>query len=136
MLQIEQIFLYDQIAFREAIAVEDFSSFHMNILYGTVPNDSQDVLLYDYMIYSLIQNGILNGTIESSVGTVLTDQHTGLQMRISGVIKSDYERYNYIKYSNVGHPFEETYLTSLQSIFCKPEFIINLQQELKTFFCI
>lgn len=126
-------FLYDQIAFREAIAVEDFSSFHMNILYGTVPNDSQDVLLYDYMIYSLIQNGILNGTIESSVGTVLTDQHTGLQMRISGVIKSDYERYNYIKYSNVGHPFEETYLTSLQSIFCKPEFIINLQQELKTF---
>lgn len=120
---------YAQIAFREAIAVEDFSTFHQKLRYGAIPIDDDDVLLYDYMVYSMIRHGLLSGTIESNVGTVLTDAHTNLTMRIAGILESDYERYAYLEDSFVEHRFEETYLTSLQSIFCKPSWIVRLEAE-------
>jgi ABC-type lipoprotein export system ATPase subunit len=133
---------YVQIAFREAIAVEDFTTFFQKLRYGSMPVDDDDVLLYDYMVYSMIRHGLLSGTIESNVGTVLTDAHTNLTLRIAGILESDYERYAYLEDSFVENHFEETYLTSLQSIFCKPSWILRLAAEetyisiLKGFFVI
>jgi ABC-type lipoprotein export system ATPase subunit/ABC-type antimicrobial peptide transport system permease subunit len=125
----ERAFPYEAVGFREAVAVADFTAFHMPLLYGRYPESADDVLVYDYIIYSLIQRNILNGTIRDSVGTVLTDSISGLSFRLSGVLKSDYERYAYIKTDSGSHNFEETYLTSLQTVFCKPAFIAALANE-------
>ncbi len=122
-------FLYKAISFREAIEVDNFNQFHMELLYGSLPEETNDVLLYDYMVFSLIQRGVLSGSIEDSIDTVLVDQQTNLQMKIAGILKSDYELYAYIENENSNHDFEETYLASLQSIFCKPEFIQELYNE-------
>jgi len=122
-------FIYDAINFREVIAVNDFSQFHMKLLYGSYPAESNDVLIYDYMVYSMIQRGVLFGEIEDNIGIVLEDQQTSLQMKIVGILKSDYERYEYIKNEETGHEFEETYLTSLQSIYCMPDFVDIIYSE-------
>jgi len=122
-------FMYVQNHFREAIVVDDFSRFHLKLLYGSLPIDDSDVLIYDYMVYSLIENGILFGTIQSNINSVLIDQQTGLNLKIVGILKSDYERYSYIQDKTGEYGFEETYLTSLQTIYCKREFIDSLTVE-------
>lgn len=122
-------FCFEARCFREAVAVEDFSAFNMRLKYGGMPQAPNDILIYDYMANSLLHYGVFWGGMQSVAGQVLTDADTGLSMRVSGVLSSDYELYSYIKNDNNRHEFEETYLTSLQTIFCKPELIALLEAE-------
>jgi ABC-type lipoprotein export system ATPase subunit/ABC-type antimicrobial peptide transport system permease subunit len=110
-------------SFREMIAVEDFSTYNLQLLYGQKPQDINDILIYDYMASSLLHYEIFQGEMADIIDKVLVDQDTGLSMRIRGIIKSDYERYSYIDKDRNTYEFEETYLTSLQVVFCQPEFV-------------
>ena len=116
-------FQYHARSFREMIAVSDFSTFNLELLYGQKPQSTNDILIYDYMAENILYYEILQGDMAGLVGKMLIDQDTGLTMRISGVVKSDYARYEYINKDRNTHEFEETNLTSLQVIFCKPEFV-------------
>lgn len=126
-------FQYAANSFRTIIAVEDFSTFYLPLQYGHKPNEANEALIYDYMAYCLIYHEVFDCDIANLVGKVLTDKQTGTSMRISGIIKSSYEQYSYIKNDNNKHEFEETYLTSLQSIYCKSEFIELIQQKEKNY---
>lgn len=126
-------FQYAANSFRTIIAVDDFSTFYLPLQYGHKPNEANEVLIYDYMAYCLIYHEVFDCDIANLVGKVLTDKQTGTSMRISGIIKSSYEQYSYIKNDNNKHEFEETYLTSLQSIYCKSEFIELIQQKEKNY---
>ncbi|MDR2266870.1 MAG: ABC transporter permease [Christensenellaceae bacterium] len=110
-------------SFREMIVVEDFSTFNLKLLYGRKPQGNNDVLIYDYMAKSMLYYEVFTGDMTNIIGKELVDRDTGLSVRISGIIKSDYERYAYIDKDRDTYEFEETYLTSLQVIFCKPEFV-------------
>ena len=101
----------------------------MKVKYGNLPSSDNDVLIYDYMANNLIFYGICEGNIQDVVGKTLMDLDTGLTMKISGIIASDYELYSYIKEDNNKHEFEETYLTSLQTVFCGTKFIEELSHE-------
>lgn len=122
-------FMFEAIGFREAVAVDDFATFHQGLSFGRKPVEDNEVLIYDYMAYCLIYHNVFSGSIESLVGKELTDKQTGLNLKISGIIKSDYEQYSYIKTSRERFDFEKTYLTSLQTIFCKPEFVKEVEKE-------
>lgn len=122
-------FSYEARCFREIVEIPDFSKFNMKIKYGNLPSSNNDVLIYDYMANSLLFYGICEGNIQDVVGKTLVDLDTGLTMRVSGIIASDYEVYSYIKNDNNKHEFEETYLTSLQTVFCGTKFIEELSQE-------
>lgn len=110
-------------SFREMISVEDFSIFNLKLLYGEKPRSINDILIYDYMASSLLYYELFQGEMADLIGETLVDQDTGLSLTISGIIKSDYERYAYITKDRNTYTFEETYLTSLQVIFCSPEFV-------------
>lgn len=116
-------------AFKEAVAVENFDNFYSILLYGALPQNDNDVLIYDYMAESLIRQGIIDGNIDTIVGKFLTDTVTGFQMRISGIIKSQYQNYLNLKGTSSNYEFAISYLSSLQSIFCKPIFITSLDSE-------
>lgn len=116
-------FQYEALSFREIVAVEDFSTFHLKLIYGQNPKNTNDILIYDYMANSLFYYGLFSCSMENLIGKSLIDRITGLNLTICGIIKSDYDRYAYIKKDNNTYEFEETYLTSLQTVFCKSEFI-------------
>ena len=120
---------YEARCFREIVEIPDFSKFNMKVKYGNLPSSDNDVLIYDYMANNLIFYGICEGNIQDVVGKTLMDLDTGLTMKISGIIASDYELYSYIKEDNNKHEFEETYLTSLQTVFCGTKFIEELSHE-------
>ena len=120
---------YEARCFREIVEIPDFSKFNMKVKYGNLPSSDNDVSIYDYMANNLIFYGICEGNIQDVVGKTLMDLDTGLTMKISGIIASDYELYSYIKEDNNKHEFEETYLTSLQTVFCGTKFIEELSHE-------
>ena len=122
-------FQFEARNFREAIAVEDFSTFNLPLKFGHLPKENCEVLIYDYMANSLLFYKVFECDMEDLIGKELTDIDTGLTMKIAGIIQSDYEIYSYIKGDNNTHNFEETYLTSLQSIFCKTDFIKEIEKE-------
>ncbi len=120
---------YTAYGFREAVAVEDFSTFHMPLSAGKLPVNSNEVLIYDYMAYSMIELGMFDGKIEDVVGKVLTDVNTGFNMAISGLVESDYQRYSYVTDGLSDYTFEQCYLSGLQAIFCYPSLITKLVEE-------
>ena len=128
---------FEAVGFREAIAVADFSTFHMEYLAGGHPKADDEVIIYDYMAYSLIYRGVLDCTdIKDTLNERLTDINSGLSFKIVGILKSDYLRYMHIKENPYDSKnFEKTYIASLQSVFCRPGFIEFLKPE-KPFFSI
>ncbi len=122
-------FSYDAYCFREAVAIPDFDKLNMKLKYGTMPQNDDEILIYDYMANSMINLGVCEGNMSGLIGQLLEDSDTGLSMTIAGILSSDYEVYSYIKKDSNAHEFEETYLTSLQTIFCFPSFINNLLEE-------
>lgn len=122
-------FSYEARCFREAVSIPDFSKFNMRIKFGSIPKETNDILIYDYMANSLLYYGVCAGEIADVVGQTLVDTDTGLVLRIAGIVASDYELYSYLKNDNNKHDFEETYLTSLQIIFCTPDSIYSLVEE-------
>jgi ABC-type lipoprotein export system ATPase subunit len=122
-------FEYNISGFREVIAVADFSKFNMPLLYGRFPRAANEILIYDYAAACMLEHGLLRGQISDAVGAEFTDTDTGFKMKISGVLESDYERYSYIKYKKDNYDFEETYLTSLQTVYAMPSFIDLLEAE-------
>lgn len=119
-----------QVGFRELISVSDFSTLHLILRYGEMPSNRNDVLIYDYMAYNLIHYGVFDEPMSGIVGSYLQDQQTGLSMKITGIIYSQYEDLLNID----GTPIElstflESYLTSLQSIYCFPELLESVNSE-------
>lgn len=110
-------------AFKEAVAVDDFSKFNSPLLFGTYPQKNNEILIYDYMADSLIQQGVFNDKINSLAGATLTDSVTGLEICISGIIKSQYENYINASEYSTGYDFAGAYLSGLKVIFCYPSFI-------------
>ena len=122
-------FQFEARNFREIIAVSDYSTFNMRLKYGHFPQEYNEILIYDYMANSLLFYNVFDCDMSNLVGKSLIDINTGLTMKIAGIIQSDYEIYSYIKNDNNTHSFEETYLTSLQSIFCRIEFVQEIEKE-------
>ena len=118
--------------FTEAVIVTDFSKFSMNVMYGEKPKASNEILIYDYMAYNLIAEGIVDvDEIGNFPSTMLIDRDTGLELIISGILKSDYIKYKYIEDYN-GHSnidFEKMYLMSLQKIFGGEELLEIIEKE-------
>lgn len=122
-------FKYEALSFREIISVDDFSTFNMRIKFGQCPKADDEVLIYDYMANSLLHYGVFEGDMQGLIGKSLKDRDTNLSMKIAGILQSDYEVYSYIAEDNNAHNFEQTYLTGLQSIFCKPYLIEEIVKE-------
>ena len=122
---------FETVGFRELIVVDDFRTFHQELTYGDYPKTGNEILIYDYMAYCLIYHGLFEGQIADVVGKTLTDQQTGLSVKISGILKSDYENYRYIteKYLGDNTRFEDACLASFQAAFCKPELIDQIKNE-------
>ncbi|MDR3264052.1 MAG: ABC transporter ATP-binding protein/permease [Clostridiales bacterium] len=117
-------------SFREAVEIDDFSTFYQPLLYGEKPRNDNEVLIYDFMAYNLLEYRIFTGiTMEQMVGKELTDGHTGLNMKISGILKSNYAQYSYVTDGKDYYDFERTYFATLQTVYCKPAFITELQNE-------
>ncbi|MDR1939241.1 MAG: ABC transporter ATP-binding protein, partial [Clostridiales bacterium] len=124
-------FAYEAYGFTEAVAVDDFSGFHMEPAYGSLPDGPEEILIYDFMANAMLAHGVISGGINAAVGRVLSDRQTGLTVKISGVIKSNYLQYAYMKDVSPyeSHKFEEAYLSSLQTVFCTPSLIPLLSAE-------
>jgi len=122
---------FEAIGFREVVVVDDFSTFYQELICGGHPAAGNEILIYDYMAHCLIYHGIFDGQISEIVGKSLIDKQTGLNITITGVLKSDYERYQGINGLMSGNDsrFKEAYLASLQTIFCNQEFIEQLKKE-------
>ncbi len=110
-------------AFKEAIAVDDFSNFNSPLLFGKYPQEENDILIYDYMARSLIEQNIFKGNIDRIVGATLTDSTTGISMKISGILKSQYKNYIGLSKESNNYDYAISYLSGLKVIFCKPTFI-------------
>lgn len=110
-------------AFKEAIVVEDFSSFNSPLIYGSYPSEYNDVLIYDYMAYSLIEQGLFNVSVSEMVGQVLTDTVTGIELRISGIIGSNFKDYLNLTSDSYSYDFARAYLSGLNAIFCGQQLI-------------
>ncbi|MCR3905868.1 MAG: ATP-binding cassette domain-containing protein [Tenericutes bacterium] len=110
---------YDSLHFTEIIVVDDYALFHEPLLYGTHPTEDHQVLIYDYMADQLLQTGFLSvDSKEDMIGYVLVDRDTNLTMEISGILKSIYTQFDYVKQSaESNYPIEKTYLAELQSIY-------------------
>ena len=116
-------------SFSEIIAVDNFDKFGLPLLYGSLPRGSDEVLLYDYSVSSLIHYGLLQGNLANAVGQTLTDADTGLTLKISGILASDYEKYRYIEQGNKDYSIEKRFIASLRTIFALPDLAEKLAAE-------
>ncbi|MDR0752474.1 MAG: ABC transporter ATP-binding protein/permease [Christensenellaceae bacterium] len=114
-------------SFREIIAVDDYSTFHLNLVYGKLPSAPDEVLIYDYMANNFLFYGLISGDIAHIIDKQFVDVYTGLSFTISGVIESDYKRYENLSAND--NTFIETYLTSLQVLYCYPAFVDSVLLE-------
>ena len=117
--------VYHKTYFTDMIIVDDFSQFNQPLRYGELPVDDNEVLIYDFMAMQLINTGSLTdvNSMEDMIGYVLTDKDTGLEMIISGILISQYEKFSYTAFGKPNqYPFEALYLSELQSIFALPDF--------------
>ncbi|MDR3293538.1 MAG: ABC transporter permease, partial [Clostridiales bacterium] len=113
--------------FQEAIAVENFSTFHLPLLCGNLPTEPNEVLIYDYIAESLIYWELFSGEIKDLQGMTLTDNPSGFSMKVSGILKSGYAQYK--DSSRYSYGFRSEYLDSLQSIYCFPEMIASIADD-------
>jgi hypothetical protein len=123
---------FNAFGFTEAVIVSDFSTFNKEIRYGEKPSFDNEILIYDFMAHNLISQGIVEIKNVSDIpGTSIVDVNTGLELVISGVLASHFEKYRYIDdmefYANID--FENSYLAGLQSIFGKTELLSLINQE-------
>gem|GEM_PF-6274803 len=128
---------YDATSFSEVIIVDDFSTFHEPIRYGRVPTESNEVMIYDYMAYNLIQVGAFSDVdeIEGILERTLTDKDTGNTFKIVGILQSAYDQAYIANINSVEYggreflSFERSYLGSLQSIVALPGFLDIIESE-------
>jgi ABC-type lipoprotein export system ATPase subunit len=122
---------YISTSFTDVIIINDFNQFHLNLLYGSIPLEPNEVLIYDYMAYNLLRIETTGfSKMEDFIGYTLKDTDTQLELKISGIIKSDYEKYAYTENGNYNdYPFETLYLARLQSIYALPEFLEQFEIE-------
>lgn len=122
---------YISTIFTDVIIVDDFSQLHLNLLYGTMPSEVNEVLIYDYMAFNLLQTEALDFVeMENLVDYTLIDRDTQMEMRISGIIGTNYESYSYTESGNYNdYPFETFHLARYQSIYASPEFLLQLEAE-------
>ncbi len=124
--------VYHKTYFTDMIIVDDFSLFNQPLRYGDLPVEDNEVLIYDFMAMQLINTGSLTNvdSMEKLVGYKLTDMDTGLEMIISGILISQYEKYSYTSLGKPNqYPFESIYLSELQSIFALPAFKDGIMNE-------
>ena len=90
-------YVYRTSYFTDMIIVEDFDSFNQPLRYGNYPDTDTEVLIYDYMAFQLMETHSLTNvdTMQDLIDYVLIDKDTGLQMKIAGILKSDYEKFAY-----------------------------------------
>jgi len=117
---------YVSLNFTEVVVVDDFSQFHQPLRYGRYPAKDNEVVIYDYMADMMIYVDAYPEmeTMEELLDNTLTDRDTGQSMKIVGILKSDYQRYEYTKDgSDSDYRFESRYLAMLQVIFATADFI-------------
>ena len=118
--------------FTDVIIVDDYSSFNEPLLLGSLPIESNDILIYDYMAYMMYRTETIPSidSIEDFIDFELVDLDTGLSMKIKGIIKSNHVQYQYSSNGNsFEYWFEALYLARLQSIYAKPELLPLIQSE-------
>ncbi len=120
-------------AFKEAIVVSDFDNFNSPLIYGDYPSQYNDILIYDYMAYSLIEQGLFNTDVSNLVGETLSDKVNGLELRICGIIESNFIDYLNLTYDSYSYDFAIAYLSTLNAIFCGPDLLEEIQTKNDSF---
>jgi ABC-type lipoprotein export system ATPase subunit len=126
---------YHSTSFSDVILVEDFSKLNLKLMHGTMPVEINEVLIYDYMAFNILKTEVLGfSEMENLLDYTLIDKDTQIEMKISGIIQTDYEKYEYTKTGyHSTYPFETLYLARFQSIFAFPEFLDQLETETEYF---
>ncbi|MDD5294016.1 MAG: ABC transporter ATP-binding protein, partial [Candidatus Izemoplasmatales bacterium] len=112
--------------FTDMIIIEDFSGFNQPFLYGSYPKADNEIIIYDFMAFQLLETNALTSVarMEDLIDYVLTDKDTGFEMKIVGILQTDYEKYVYTDgQKSIRYPFESLYLSEMQSIFTLPGFL-------------
>ena len=118
---------YRSIHFTDMVIVPEFSTFHLPLRYGNYPQNANEILIYDYMVQMMLDSNGFESMhyMEDFAGYTLTDQDTGTDLVISGILKSHYERYSYTDNHDF-YDFEQIYLTRLQSVYGLPGLLHHL----------
>lgn len=105
--------------FREFVAVSDFNAITMELLAGNVPVSGNEVVISDYMAWNIVNQGKFLGInqLDDLVGYELNDRHTGLKLKITGILKSDWERLSAYAESYRYASYIDSYLASLQAVW-------------------
>jgi len=122
--------------FTEVIVVDDYTCFYQPLRYGRYPLEGNEVIIYDYMADMMLYVGAFPelDNMTDLLGETLIDKDTGQNMKIVGILKSDYLRYQYASNgSNYDYPFESRYLAMLQSIFATPDFLPQISSYTDTY---
>ncbi|MGD9964074.1 MAG: ATP-binding cassette domain-containing protein [Candidatus Izemoplasmatales bacterium] len=116
---------YNTSYFTDVIIVEDFYSFYQPLKYGNYPLEDNDILIFDFMAMQLMNTNSFSNvdSMDDLIDYVLIDKDTGMDMKIVGILESNYDEYSYTQgESSTLYPFESLYLSELQSIFALPGF--------------
>ncbi len=107
--------------FRELVVVDDFSMLSTHLVCGRVPQQTGEVLIYDYMAQALITHNVVAGItkIQQLAGVTLKDVNTGVSFTISGVLKSNYSAYG--GNADISADVKENYLSTLQTVFASQQ---------------
>lgn len=125
-------------AFLHYISVDSFSEYRPELLCGDYPKESEDVLIYDYMAENILHFCELPDIFQAEqlLGYTLEKEGTGLRMRISGIMKSNFRDCAFMDtegweetVDRKKRMFFESYLSSLRSVVGFPSLIEAITAE-------
>lgn len=121
--------------FREFIAIDDYTKVMIQLTEGRLPQTGNEVLITDYMARNiLLQQGFDGVTSESDlVDRIFKDRHTGFEMRVVGIIRTEYKHYLTLAESDKYSEFVDDYLAGLQSVWGLADFVPDIVTDGKWF---
>ena len=88
MIDINLIDSFHFLAFNYFVGLNDFSSFNVPLIKGSLPIKENEVLIYDYMEECLNHFGVIEGDV---LNKVLNNRNKGFSFKVVGVIKSTFK---------------------------------------------
>lgn len=115
---------YRAISFNQFTVVKDFSAFNYKLAYGRLPEDEDEVVIFDYMADNMVYFDLFDGidSIEKLVGFRLSDKVSDFDMVISGIIASDYEDCDRESNGLLDSLYSDAHLSLLRGVFGGTEF--------------
>ena len=121
-------------SFKYMVTVDSFSQFNQPLAKGKLPENENEILIYDYMEESLLVGGVLEG---SALNSTLYDRVSNVEFKVSGILKSSYKKYEYLKEKsniNLNDKYALSYLNELETIYCFKSYFNILPRNHKYYF--